>query len=57
MNFDYSEKVLDLMSKLVQVTTTVNGENVSRAVEPRTNLVDFVTVSYTHLTLPTNREV
>ena len=30
------------MSKLVQVTTTVNGENVSRAVEPRTNLVDFV---------------
>ena len=30
------------MSKLVQVTTTVNGENVSRTVEPRSNLVDFV---------------
>ena len=30
------------MSKLVQVTTSVNGENVSRGVEPRTNLVDFV---------------
>ena len=30
------------MSKLVQVTTSVNGENVSRVVEPRTNLVDFV---------------
>ena len=30
------------MSKFVQVTTTVNGENVSRSVEPRTNLVDFV---------------
>ena len=30
------------MIKFVQVTTTVNGENVSRSVEPRTNLVDFV---------------
>ena len=30
------------MSKLVQVTTSVNGESMSRGVEPRTNLVDFV---------------
>ena len=30
------------MSKLVQVTTSVNGESVSCGVEPRTNLVDFV---------------
>ena len=30
------------MSRLVQVTTNVNGENISRGVEPRTNLVDFV---------------
>ena len=30
------------MSSAIQITTTVNGENVSRSVEPRTNLVDFV---------------
>ena len=30
------------MTNLVQLNTTVNGENVSRLVEPRTSLVDFV---------------
>ena len=30
------------MKNLVQLNTTVNGENVSRLVEPRTSLVDFV---------------
>ena len=30
------------MTNLVQLKTTVNGENVSRLVEPRTSLVDFV---------------
>ena len=30
------------MTNHIQITTTVNGENVSRLVEPRTSLVDFV---------------
>ena len=30
------------MTNRIEVTTTVNGEYVSRMVEPRTNLVDFV---------------
>ena len=30
------------MPNLLQLKTTVNGENVSRLVEPRTSLVDFV---------------
>ena len=30
------------MTNHIQINTTVNGENVSRLVEPRTSLVDFV---------------
>ncbi|MEE2745984.1 MAG: (2Fe-2S)-binding protein [Pseudomonadota bacterium] len=30
------------MTEFVQVTATVNGEKLTRSVEPRTNLVDFV---------------
>ena len=30
------------MTNKIEINTTVNGETVSRMVEPRTNLVDFV---------------
>ena len=64
-NFDELEKAMDVKTEIVKETKSVKVKPVKNGEDDpkkdyeysRAQLYNLVAVSYTHLTLPTNREV
>ena len=53
--FNFLSDSLDQQSEISQVETTVTSTTIQKQVEiDRFNTLDITSVSYTHLTLPTN---
>ena len=55
----HTEKFFDLAGSLTYITVFVAAVTLSSAYDPRSLIIAavIIAVSYTHLTLPTNREV